>query len=118
MNSAGIRYIKEEYQGIYVGGQYGIDTKNAFKSLRRGTSNLDPDAIEDLKTAFQVSVPQTQGRNNFHNRPFRGGFRGRGRGSFRGRGGSGSSSGYQQKNVPFQKENNYSREVNYNMEEA
>lgn len=100
-NAAAIRYMKEEYSSLYVGGEYGPKTKSIFKSLRKNTSNLEPDAIEDLKTAVQVSRPEN--RENTSGGPrFRGGFRpfGRGRG-FRGRG-----TGYQQKNIPFQRDNN------------
>lgn len=101
-NSAAIKYFREEYQGLYVGGKWGGETKQVFKSLRRGTSNLTPDAIEDYKTAIAVTHPQSKpqppdsARGNF--RGFRG-FRGQ---RARGRGWS-TTAGYQQKSIPFHK---------------
>lgn len=103
VNAAAIRYLKEEYSSLYVGGEYRPKTKSVFKSLRKNTSNLEPDAIEDLKTAVQVTQPQNQNpKENFGGFKLKGGFKtyGRGHGGYRGRGGT----GYQQKSVPFQRD--------------
>ena len=50
--TAHMRYIQEEYTSLQVGGQYGNQTKQVFKSLQRNTSNLNPEGIENLKTAL------------------------------------------------------------------
>ena len=104
--TAHMRFIQEEYNGLYVGSKYGPDTKSVFKSIQRNTSNMNADDIEDLKTAVSISQPQTgishQGRGGF-----RGGFRGRGfRGTgFRGRSNYSGGNGYIPRGVPSFRDN-------------
>ena len=93
--TAHMRYVQEEYSSLQVGGQYGNQTKQVFRSLQRNMSNLNSEGIENLKTAVSITQP-SQGAptnsgnsNSFGNnqRGFRG-FRARGqfRGGFRSRG--------------------------------
>ena len=92
--TAHMRYLQEEYSSLQVGGQYGNHTKAIFKSLQKNTSNLNPEGIENLKTAVSISQPQNTNQ-----------FQQRGRGfyprSFRGRGrGFQYSRGYAPRGVP------------------
>ena len=79
--AANLRYLQEEHNSLYVGGQYGSQTKSIFKTIQRNTSNLLPEDIEDLKTAVSISQPSHSVSQN-PNPGYRGGF---GRGTYRGR---------------------------------
>ena len=88
---AHMRYLQEEHNTLYVGGQYGPQTKAIFRSLQRNTTNLQPSDVEGLKVA--VSIAPTSSQNTQQNPQQRGGFRqqnlrfrGGFRGGFRGRG--------------------------------
>ena len=118
--TAHMRYLQEEHGALYVAGQYGDKTKNIYRSMQRCTSNLQPEDIENLKTAVSITpqpVTGTQPQNQQFNRgSFRQSWRGRGHqqyyggntggqrggfgGGFRGRNGY----GYQPRGVPYTRE--------------
>ena len=83
-----MHYLQEEYSSLQVGGQYGPQTKAVFCSLQRNTSNLNAEAIENLKTAVSISQVNSHTPSGNQQSNFRGSFRGFGprglRASFRG----------------------------------
>ena len=104
--TAHMRYMQEEYNGLYVGSQYGNHTKSIFNSIQRNTSNLSPEDIEDLKTAVAITQ-RPQGTTHGENNVYRGGFR-QTHGRFRGRSsfnhGRNNYFGYQMRSVPTMRE--------------
>ena len=74
---AHMRYLQEEHGSLYVGGQYGTQTKNIYRSMQKNTSNLTPEDIENLKTAVSITpMPQAFSQDNTQGGGFRGGWRG------------------------------------------
>ena len=67
--TAHMRYIQEEYTSLQVGVQYSNQTKQVFKSLQRNTSNLNPEGIENIKTAVSITEPSQSApvNNNYNN---------------------------------------------------
>ena len=122
--TAHMRYIQEEHGSLYVGGQYGMQTKNIYRTMQRCTSNLTSEDIETLKTAVSITpmpvqgVPQSQPGQ-------RGGFRQnnwRGRGQFRGgsrgfRGNNFNNFGYQPRGIPNYREQGNLPSVNESEEQ-
>ena len=109
--SAQIAYLQDEYGCLFVSSLGDANTAKLFRALRKNTSSLPPDAVQDLRCAAQVaaSLPQqsSRGGRGYSNwgRPYRGDFRGRrgsrgpGRGYGRGRG-TYQQQGYQPGGTP------------------
>ena len=79
--AAQIAFLQDEFGCLFVATLGDNQTAKLYRALRRNTSSLPPDAIEDLRAAAQVSaslpqqqVQQFQRGRGF--RSFRGGFRG------------------------------------------
>ena len=59
---AHMRYIQEEFNSLQIGGQYGAQAKQMFKSIRRNTTLYTPAFLDDIKTVLNVTgASQNQG---------------------------------------------------------
>ena len=79
--AAQIAFLQDEFGCLFVATLGDSQTAKLYRALRRNTSSLPPDAIEDLRAAAQVSaaLPQQQVQQFQRGRGFRssrGGFRG------------------------------------------
>ena len=81
---AHLAYLQDEYGCTFVGSLGDQTTAKVFRQLRKNTSALPPDAIDDLRCAAQVAASFPQQRSAPSSNHWRGGYRGRGRGYGRG----------------------------------
>ena len=91
--AAQIAYLQDEYGCLFVSSLGDQSTARLFRQLRKNTSSLPADAVEDLRCAAQVaaSLPQPTSSWRGGSRGWRGPYRGnsdfRGRRGYRGPGG-------------------------------
>lgn len=79
--SAHLAYLQDEYGICFVQSLGDPTTAKLFRQLRKNTSALPPDAIEDLRAAAQVSANLPQPASSGQHSTWRGSYtRGRGRG--------------------------------------
>ena len=77
IQKAHIEYLRQEHSSLVVTGQFGSKTSQLFKSLARGTSNLDDRQLDILSKAVQITSNENSARP-YRPPPPRGSFRGRG----------------------------------------
>ena len=98
--AAQIGFLQDEFGCLFVSTLGNKQTATLYRALRKNTSSLPPDAVEDLRAAAQVtaSLPQPQQQySGGYGRGYRGYNRGeRGRRSRGGRGRGAYPGGYQQ----------------------
>ena len=73
VQKAHIDYLRQEHSALVVAGQFGAKTSTLFKSLNRGTSNLDDRQLDTLLKAVQITSNSSESP-----KPTRGGFVNRG----------------------------------------